>query len=89
MIEKAYRLGETMGLAVWCFDEAGPYATEPYPTSSWQPVGHPAHRSPNYIPNGTAKLLTLFHPRDGTVRVKGVEHCPNSVLHSWLIEQLE
>lgn len=78
-----------MGLAVWCFDEAGPLATGPYPTSSWQPVGHPAHRSPNYIPNGTAKLLTLFHPRDGIVRVKGVEHCPNNVLHSWLIKQLE
>lgn len=78
-----------MGIAIWCFDEAGRYATQPYPTSSWQPSGQPAHRSPTYIPNGTAKLLTLFHPVDGTVRVKGVERCPNTVLHAWLIQELE
>lgn len=78
-----------MGIAVWCFDEAGPYPTQPYATSSWCPIGTPAHRSPTYIPNGTAKMLTLFHPRDGTVRVKGVERCPNTVLHTWLTEQLE
>lgn len=89
LIEKAYRLGEKMGLSVWCFDEAEPDSTQPYATSSWRPVGHPGHRSPTYIPNGTAKLLTLFHPKDGTVKVKGVERCPNTVLHTWLTEQLE
>jgi transposase len=41
-----------------------------------------------YIRNGTAKLLTLFHPSDGAVRVKGVTRCPNTVLHDWLKEQL-
>lgn len=38
--------------------------------------------------NGTAKLLTLFHPRDGHVRVKGVTSCTNAVLLPWLKEQL-
>jgi hypothetical protein len=30
MIEQAYTLGETLGIAVWCEDEAGPYGTAPY-----------------------------------------------------------
>jgi hypothetical protein len=34
-----------------------------------------------YAKNGTAKLLTLFHPARGKVRVKGVTACPNVVLH--------
>ena len=38
--------------------------------------------------HGTAKLLTLFHPSTGTVRVKGVRNCPNAVLHAWLKQQL-
>jgi len=38
--------------------------------------------------NGTAKLLTLFHPVDGQVRVKGVTSCPNAVLHPWLKQEL-
>ncbi|NIL98064.1 MAG: transposase, partial [Planctomycetales bacterium] len=38
--------------------------------------------------NGTAKLLTLFHPADGQVRVKGVTSCPNTVLHPWLKQEL-
>jgi hypothetical protein len=38
--------------------------------------------------NGTAKLLTLFHPTDGQVRVKGVTSCPNAVLHPWLKQEL-
>jgi hypothetical protein len=40
------------------------------------------------VRNGTAKLLTLFHPVDGQVRVKGVTSCPNSVLHPWLKQEL-
>ena len=28
--------------------------------------------------------MTLFHPSDGTVRVKGVESTTNQVLHTWL-----
>jgi hypothetical protein len=31
----------------------------------------------------------LFHPRSGQVRVKGVTRCPNSVLHTWLEEELQ
>ncbi len=33
-------------------------------------------------------MLTLFHPLDGRVRVKGVESCPNPVLHGWLKAEL-
>jgi hypothetical protein len=32
--------------------------------------------------------LTLFHPSDGQVRVKGVTSCPNIVLHPWLQHEL-
>ena len=36
---------------------------------------------------GTAKILTLFHPASGEVRVKGVTSCTNAVLHPWLKQQ--
>ncbi len=88
MIERAYKFGEQLGIAVWCEDEAGPYSTTPYVASSWQPEGHPILQPYEYQPNGTAKLLTLFHPSSGVVRVKGVETCPNTVLHAWLKQQL-
>jgi hypothetical protein len=35
-----------------------------------------------------AKLMTLFHPATGRVRVKGVLSCTNAVLHPWLEENL-
>jgi hypothetical protein len=38
--------------------------------------------------NGTAKLLTLFHPADGQLRSKGVTSCTNAVLHGWLKQEL-
>lgn len=38
--------------------------------------------------HGTAKLLTLFHPASGQVRVKGVPSAPNAVLHPWLEQTL-
>jgi hypothetical protein len=41
MIERAYRFGEALGLAVWGMDEAGPYTTTPYPGSSWHQQQHP------------------------------------------------
>jgi hypothetical protein len=87
LIEDAYTLGEKLGLAVWTQDEAGPYQTKPYPGTSWQPAQHPVHQPHEYIRNGTAKLLTLFHPRDGQLRVKGVTRATNAVLHPWLKEQ--
>jgi hypothetical protein len=37
--------------------------------------------------NGTAKILTLFHPASGRVRVKGVTQSTNAILHPWLKEQ--
>ena len=73
---------------MWCADEAGPYQAIPQPGSSWQPVGQPAHYPHEYLREGTAKLLTLFHPATGAVRVKGVTHSPNTVLHPWLEQEL-
>jgi hypothetical protein len=77
-----------MGIAVWCEDEAGPFGTVPYPSESWHVQEHPAKYPHEYIRDGTAKLLTLFHPKDGQVRVKGVQSVTNQVLHPWLKQQL-
>jgi hypothetical protein len=75
-------------LAVWCADEAGPYQAIPQPGVSWQPMGQPARYPHEYLRGGTAKLLTLFHPATGQVRVKGVTHSPNTVLHPWFEQEL-
>lgn len=88
MIEQAYRVGESLGLSLWTEDEAGPFQTMPYPGQAWQPEGEPRRLPHEYVRHGTAKLLTLFHPSDGQVRVKGVTHCPNKVLHPWLMQEL-
>ena len=88
MIEDAYQFGEAMGLSVWCTDQAGPFQAVPQPGTSWEPEGHPARQPHEYIRHGTAKVMTLFHPADGRVRVKGATSCPNTVLHGWLKEEL-
>jgi hypothetical protein len=88
LIERAYKVGESLGLSVWTEDEAGPFQTIPYAGHSWCPEGQPNRQPHEYVRNGTAKLLTLFHPSDGQVRVKGVTSCPNAVLHPWLKQQL-
>jgi len=88
LIEDAYQLGAALGLAVWTQDEAGPFQTVPHPGGSWAPAGLPAHQPHEYVRGGTAKLLTLFHPASGRVRVKGVTSCTNAVLHPWLQEEL-
>jgi len=88
LIEKAYIQGEKTELAVWVEDEAGPYQTVPYPGESWQPEGHPARQPHEYIRNGTAKMLTFFHPASGEVRIKGVRQATNAILHPWFKEQL-
>lgn len=88
MIELAYRLGEALGLPVWCQDEAGPYQAIPQPGASWRPEGQPARRSHEYLRGGTAKLLTLFRPATGEVRAKTVTAAPNAVLHPWLQQEL-
>lgn len=88
MIERAYTLGEELGVAVWCEDEAGPYGTIPYPGSSWQPEGQPAQLPHEYSKEGTAKMLTLLHPKTGQVRVTGVTNTRNETLHAWLESEL-
>jgi hypothetical protein len=88
LIEDAYRLGEAMGLPVWCTDQAGPYQTVPYAGQSWRPQTRPARLPHEYLRDGTAKALTLFHPADGHVRLHGVTACPNAVLHPWFKREL-
>jgi hypothetical protein len=73
---------------VWTEDEAGPFQTVPFAGNSWQEAGQPQRQASEYIRNGTAKMLTLFHPQDGQVRVKGVRSCTNLVLHEWLKREL-
>ena len=88
MIAAAARLGAEPGLAVWTQDEAGPCQTGPYPGGSWRPPGRPAHQPPEYVRAGTAKLLPLFHPASGQVRVQGVTRCTHQVRQPWLQEEL-
>jgi transposase len=88
LIEDAYRLGEAMGLPVWCTDQAGPFQTMPYAGQSWRPEGRPARQPHEYLRDGTAKILTLFHPADGRVRLGGVTSCTNAVLHPRLEREL-
>jgi hypothetical protein len=85
LIEDAYT---QTTLPVWTEDEAGPYPTRPQPGASWQPAGQPARYAHEYVRDGTAKQVTLFHPATGEVRVKGVRQCPNAVLHPWLQDEL-
>jgi hypothetical protein len=85
LIEAAYLQDR---LPVWTEDEAGPYQTLPYPGHHWHPDGQPARYPHEYLREGTAKQLTLFHPASGAVRVKGVRSCTNAVLHPWLQAEL-
>jgi hypothetical protein len=88
VIERAYRLGEALGLQVWTEDEAGPFQAIPQPGPSWQPEGQPVRQPHEYVRGGTAKLLTLFRPATGEVRAEPVEHTTNAVLHPWLKREL-
>jgi transposase len=88
LIERAYRTGEKMGLAVWTEDEAGPFQTVPVAGHSWEEDGQPRRHPQEYVRAGTAKLLTLFHPQSGHLRARGVQSCTNVVLHGWLKEEL-
>lgn len=82
--ERAYQDAERSGIVLWTQDEAGPFSTVPYAGQVWQPQAHPTQQSHEYIRTGTAKVLTLFHPVTGEVRVKGVTSATNLVLHEWL-----
>src|SRR3954465_6371155 len=88
LIEQAYTLGAQLGLSVWCADEAGPFQAVPHPGVSWQPRGRPATQPHDYIRGGTTKILTLFHPASGQVRLQSAARGTNAVLHPWLREQL-
>lgn len=85
MIEAAYGQDD---LPVWTEDEAGPYPTLPYPGSHWHPADEPERYPHEYVRDGTAKQLTLFHPASGAVRVKGVTSSANAILHPWLEAEL-
>jgi hypothetical protein len=88
LIEQAYTLGAQLGLSVWCEDEAGPFQAVPHPGTSWQPRGRPATQPHEYIRGGTTKILTLFHPASGQVRLQPAARGTNAVLHPWLRERL-
>jgi hypothetical protein len=89
LIESAYRVGEQWGVAVWGEDEAGLYQIKPYPGQHhWQPLREPERYDHEYIRNGIAKRLALFHPAMDKVRVTGVLSSANAVLHPWLKEEL-
>src|SRR5215212_4420848 len=88
LIEQAYTLGAQLGLSVWCEDEAGPFQAVPHPGVSWQPRGRPATQPHDYIRGGTTKILTLFHPASGRVRLQPAPCCTTAVLHPWLRERL-
>ena len=60
----------------------------PHPGVSWQPREHPAKQPHEYIRGGTTKILTLFHPATGQVRLQSATRCTNAVLHPWLRERL-
>jgi hypothetical protein len=88
LIEDAYTTGASLGPEVWCEDEAGPFQAVPHAGASWRPEGHPARQPHEYVRGGTAKVLTLFRPSDGRVRIEGTTTCPNTVLHPWLKREL-
>jgi hypothetical protein len=69
---------------VWCEDEAGPFQAVPHPGVSWQPRGQPATQPHEYIRGGTTKILTLFHPASGQVRLQPAPRGTHAVLHPWL-----
>jgi transposase len=88
MIERAYVIGERLGLQVWCEDEAGPYQTIPQPGESWQVENRPARQAHQYLRGETAKLLTLFRPATGELRAEAVQQSTNAILHPWLQREL-
>ncbi|MCA1607005.1 MAG: transposase, partial [Acidobacteria bacterium] len=68
--------------------EAGPFKTVPMAGNSWEEDGRARKLPHEYRRDGTAKMLTLFHPASGAVRGRGVKSCTNVVLHGWMKEEL-
>ena len=60
----------------------------PHAGVSWQPREQPATQPHEYSRGGTTKILTLFHPASGQVRLQPAPRCTNAVLHPWLRERL-
>jgi hypothetical protein len=87
LLEQAYPLGESLGVAVWTQAEAGPFPCKPGAGQHWHEPEQPLRQSPDYIRHGTANLLVLFHPATGAVRAQGVRQCPHTVLPPWLKAQ--
>jgi transposase len=56
----------------------------PHPGRSWRPQGEPATQPHEYVRGGTAKILTLFHPATGQVRLQPVARSTNAIVHPWL-----
>ena len=56
----------------------------PHPGRSWQPQGQPACQPHEYVRAGTTKILTLFQPATGQVRLQPAARVTNAVLHPWL-----
>ena len=77
------------GVTVWCEDEAGPFQAVPQAGRSWQRVGHPATQPHEWMRGGTTKLMTLLEPVSGTVDVQPAASVTNTVLHTWLKNDLE
>jgi hypothetical protein len=68
--------------------EAGPYQTVPYPGQSGVRASKPKRPAHEYQRQGTAKLLSWFHPADGRLHACGVTCCPKAVLHPGLKQEL-
>jgi transposase len=58
----------------------------PYAGVNWQRETKARPLAHEYMRNGTAKLMTLFCPATGEVRVRGTRSCTNVVLHHWIQE---
>ena len=71
-------------MAVWTQDEAGPSQAIPQPGIHWRPTISPVRSPHEHLRHGTAKLLTVFHPASGQVRVKGVTSAATAGLHPWI-----
>ena len=61
------------------------FQTVPQPGGHWAPTGKRPHE---YMRAGTMKILTLFNPQTGQVRLQSARQSPNTVLHAWLKAEL-
>src|SRR5262249_11407976 len=66
---------------------AGPVTTMTCARIGWQAETKARPLAHEYRRNGTAKLMTLFCPVTGEVRVQGTRSCTNAVLHPWMHEE--